>query len=65
MTSRHKVSDNTKKPYRAFSAWSSDRDGENIDFIWVRFLDFNPGDKDITTSNGYISVTGDLQVEAY
>jgi len=31
----------------------------------VRFLDFNPGDNDITTSNGYISVTGDLQVEAY
>ena len=61
----HKVSDNTKKPYRAFSAWSSDRDGENIDFIWVRFLDFNPCDNDITTSNGYISVTGDLQVEAY
>ncbi len=61
----NKISENTKKPYRAFSAWSSDKDGENIDFIWVRFLDFNPDGKDFTTANGYISVEGDLQVEAY
>ena len=57
--------DGKNRPFQTFSAWSSDHDGENIEFIWVRFLNFQPQGEDFMSANGYITAKGDLQISVY
>lgn len=52
--------------YKAFSAFSTDKDGDKAEFTWIRFLYFNPKDgEDFLAANSYIEVKGDLQVGVF
>lgn len=52
--------------YKTFSAFSSDKEGDNISFIWVRFIYFNPKDDEgFLHEDSYVEVTGDLNVKVY
>ena len=58
--------DQKGKPFKAFSAFSSDKDGDNVEFTWVRFLYFNPKDgEDFLQANTYVEAKGDLQLGVY
>ena len=58
--------DKKEKTYKAFSAFSSDKDGDNVEFTWVRFLYFNPKDgEDFLQANTYVECKGDLQLGVY
>jgi len=58
--------DKKEKTYKAFSAFSSDKDGDNVEFTWVRFLYFNPkDDEDFLQANTYVECKGDLQLGVY
>ncbi len=58
--------DQKGKSFKAFSAFSSDKDGDNVEFTWVRFLYFNPKDgEDFLQANTYVEVKGDLQLGVY
>ena len=58
--------DKKEKTYKAFSASSSDKDGDNVEFTWVRFLYFNPKDgEDFLQANTYVECKGDLQLGVY
>ena len=50
-------------PYKAFSAYSSDKDGENKEYTWVRFLYFDPKDgEDFLKAEGLVECKGDLRL---
>lgn len=52
--------------YKAFSAFSTDKNGNNAEFTWVRFLYFNPKDgEDFLQANSYVEVKGQLQLGIY
>ena len=52
--------------YKAFSAFSTDKDGDKAEFTWVRFLYFNPkDDEDFLQANTYVEVKGDLQLGVF
>ena len=58
--------DKKEKTYKAFSAFSSDKDGDNVEFTWVRFLYFNPKEgEDFLQANTYVECKGDLQLGVY
>lgn len=58
--------DKKEKTYKVFSAFSSDKDGDNVEFTWVRFLYFNPKDgEDFLQANTYVECKGDLQLGVY
>ena len=48
-------------PFQLFSAFSTDKDGERAEFIWVHFLNFSPVEGDFMTAGKYVDVKGDLQ----
>lgn len=59
-------SDKKGNPYKVFSAFSSDKDGENMEYTWVRFLYFNPKEgEDFLQPSTYVTVKGDLQLSVY
>lgn len=52
--------------FKSFSAFSSDKDGDNREFTWVRFLHFHPQeDEDFLTANAFVKVVGDLQLGVF
>lgn len=52
--------------FKTFSAFSLDKDGENREFTWVRFLHFHPQENDdFLTANAYVKVVGDLQIGVF
>ena len=52
--------------YKVFTAFSTDKDGDNVEFTWVRFLYFNPqGGGDFLSANTYVDVVGDLQLGVF
>ena len=58
--------DRKGEPYKAFSAFSSDKDGDNVEFVWVRFLYFHPKDgEDFLQAGSYISAKGDRQLGVF
>lgn len=63
------VEDRTSKKgdiYKTFSAFSSDKDGENRAFTWVRFMYFDPKEgEDFLKAGEYINVNGALQLGVY
>lgn len=57
--------DKKGKPFQAFSAFSTDKDGDKAEFIWVRFLNFTPVEADFMRAGSYVDVKGDLQFSVY
>ena len=52
--------------YKAFSAFSTDKDGDKAEFTWIRFLYFNPkDDEDFLKADAYIEAKGDLQLGVF
>lgn len=50
---------------QTFSAFSSDKDGENREFTWVNFINFTPVHADFFKAETYVEVHGDLQLDVY
>lgn len=58
--------DKKGETYKAFSAYSSDKDGDNREFTWVRFLYFNPKeDEDFLKAESLVSCKGDLRLGVF
>lgn len=58
--------DKHNNPYKAFSAFSTDKDGDKAEFTWVRFLYFNPKDgEDFLKADAYIEAKGELQLGVF
>ncbi len=58
--------DQKGKTYKAFSAFSTDKDGDKAEFTWIRFLYFNPkADEEFLAANTYVAVKGTLQPGVY
>lgn len=57
--------DKKGKPYTIFSAYSSEKDGENYSYTWVRFMQFDTQKADWVQTKAGINAKGDLQVGAY
>ena len=52
--------------YKTFSGFSSDKSGDQMEFIWVRFLYFRPKEgEDFLQASATIEVTGDLKLSVY
>lgn len=58
---------NDKKgnPYITFSAFSSEKDGENYAYTWVRFMQFGAQKPDWLQHKAGVNAKGDLQVGVY
>ena len=57
--------DKKGKPYTLFSAYSSEKDGDNYAYTWIRFMQFDTTKADWVQSKAGINAKGDLQVGAY
>ncbi len=57
--------DKKGKPYTMFSAYSSEKDGENYSYTWVRFMQFDTPKADWLQAKTGINAKGDLQVGVY
>lgn len=58
--------DKKNNTYKAFSAFSTDKDGDKAEFTWVRFLYFNPkDDEDFLKADAYIEANGELQLGVF
>lgn len=57
--------DKNKNPYKSFSAFSSNKNGDNYEYIWVRFLYFRPKEDNILMPSTYIKVNGVLQLGVF
>ena len=57
--------DKKGKSYTMFSAYSSEKDGENYSYTWVRFMQFDIPKADWVQAKAGINAKGDLQVGAY
>lgn len=58
--------DKKGRPFKSFSAFSTDKDGDDTHFTWVRFLHFKQKeDEDFLTANSYIEVSGTLQLGVF
>lgn len=53
------------KPMQSFSAFSSDKEGDNREFTWVNFIVFTPIHADYFAGEKYVEVNGDLQVDIF
>lgn len=53
------------KDMQSFSAFSSDKEGENREFTWVNFIVLSPIHADYFAAEKYVSVVGDLQVDIF
>lgn len=50
---------------QTFSAFSSDKDGDNREFTWVNFINFSPVHADYFKAEAYVEVHGDLRLDVY
>lgn len=58
--------DKNENPYKTFSAFSLDKNGDKSDFTWVRFMYFDPKEgEDFLQAGGYIEAIGELQLGVY
>ena len=59
--------DKKNRTYKTFSAFSQSKDGDNPEYLWFRFMYFNPKAEDdaILGAGKFIEVTGDLQLCSY
>lgn len=54
--------DKKGNPFQTFSAYSSEKDGDNREYLWVRFLNFSPDCDGCVKAETFIDVKGDLQL---
>ena len=58
--------DKNDKPFKSFSAFSRDKDGDNAEFTWVNFIYFEPKEgEDFLAPQKYVYVTGELQLNVF
>lgn len=62
--------DRNGKPYLTFSAYSSEKVGDNFVNTWVNFKRFKANDDDVLREDWFqskanVDITGDLQISAY
>ena len=57
--------DKKGRPFQTFSAFSKETDGDKVDFIWVRFLNFTPVEAPFMQADKYVDVKGSLQFSVY
>lgn len=58
--------DKNGNDFKSFSAFSSEKNGDNVEFIWVRFLYFNCKEgEDFLQANAYIEAKGNLQIGVF
>lgn len=58
--------DKKENLYKVFSAFDVDKTDDKVEFIWVRFLYFNPKEgEDFLAAGQYIEAKGDLQLGVY
>lgn len=59
--------DKKNRTYKTFSAFSQSKDGENSEFLWFRFMFFNPKAEDVAilAAGKYVDIVGDLQLSSY
>lgn len=50
---------------QTFSAFSSDKNGENREFTWVNFLSFTTVKTDFCDAEKYVEIQGDLKLNVY
>lgn len=55
----------TGKDFQAFSAFSSDSDGDKREFTWVNFFALTPIHNDYFAANKYVEVHGDLILDVF
>lgn len=53
------------KDMQSFSAFSSDKEGENREFTWVNFINLSPLHADYFAPEKYVEVHGDLQIDIF
>lgn len=53
------------KDMQSFSAFSSDKNGDNHEFTWVNFINFTPVHEDYFAAEKYVEVHGDLQFDVF
>ena len=53
------------KPMQSFSAFSSDKNGENYEFTWVSFINLSPIHEEYLAADKYVEVHGDLQLDVF
>lgn len=53
------------KPMQSFSAFSSDKNGENYEFTWVSFINLSPIHEAYLAADKYVEVHGDLQLDVF
>ena len=64
----NKIEDKTDKkgkPFCVFSAFSSEKNGDNYDYTWVRFLHFGEARKDWMQPKVGINAKGELQMSVF
>ena len=52
-------------PFLTFAAYSSEKDGNGREYLWVHFLDFSPDGKEFVNPGTFIEVKGSLQLGLY
>ena len=57
--------DKKGNPFCVFSAFSSEKNGENYDYTWIRFLQFGENRKDWMQPKVGICAKGELQMSVY
>ena len=58
--------DKNDNPFKTFSAFSTDKDGDNAEFTWVSFMYFEPKqDEAFLAAGKYVHVNGTLQFGVY
>ena len=57
--------DKKGNPFCVFSAFSSEKNGENYDYTWIRFLQFGESRKDWMQPKAGINANGELQMSVY
>jgi len=53
------------RAFQVFSAFSSDKNGDNREFTWVNFMVLNPIQADYFAAEKYVEVHGDLRLNVY
>ena len=57
--------DKKGNPFQTFSAYSSEKEGDNREYLWVRFLNFSPNNESFVKAEAFVVVRGLLQLGVY
>lgn len=58
--------DRNGNPFKAFSAFSSEKVGDKFESVWIRFLYFKPKDgEDFLKADAWVKCSGDLRLSVF